>query len=38
LKETEILSVEQQNGLETVIGGGNPAQADQHFATALELE
>ena len=30
--------MEQQNGLETVIGGGNPAQADQHFATALELE
>ena len=28
----------QQDGLETVIGGGNPAQADKHYEQALELE
>lgn len=30
--------VEQQNTLETVIGGGNPAQADSHYEAALEQE
>ncbi|MEE2912418.1 MAG: DNA-directed RNA polymerase subunit alpha C-terminal domain-containing protein [Planctomycetota bacterium] len=30
--------MEQQNTLETVIGGGNPGQADRHYATALEHE
>jgi len=30
--------VEQQNGLETVIGGGNPEQADAHFNAAVEFE
>lgn len=30
--------MEHQIGLETVIGGGNPAQADTHFETAKELE
>jgi len=30
--------VEQQNGLETVIGGGNPEQADAHFKAAVEFE
>ncbi|MDP7006072.1 MAG: DNA-directed RNA polymerase subunit alpha C-terminal domain-containing protein [Phycisphaerales bacterium] len=28
----------QQNGLETVIGGGNPEQADRHYELALEHE
>lgn len=30
--------MEQQNGLETVIGGGNPEQADAHFKAAVEFE
>jgi len=30
--------VEHQIGLETVIGGGNPAQADRHFEAAVEHE
>lgn len=30
--------MEQQIGLETVIGGGNPAQAEKHFEAATELE
>jgi len=30
--------VEQQDTLETVIGGGNPEQADRHYAAALEHE
>lgn len=30
--------MEQQSGLETVIGGGNPAQADRHYEAALEHE
>jgi len=30
--------VEQQNSLETVIGGGNPEQADMHYAAAREQE
>jgi len=30
--------VEHQIGLETVIGGGNPAQADKHFEAAVEHE
>jgi DNA-directed RNA polymerase subunit alpha len=30
--------VEQQIGLETVIGGGNPAQAEKHFEAATEFE
>lgn len=30
--------MEQQNGLETVIGGGNPEQADAHFNAAVEFE
>jgi DNA-directed RNA polymerase subunit alpha len=30
--------VNQQNGLETVIGGGNPEQADRHYELALEHE
>ncbi|MBC8309800.1 MAG: DNA-directed RNA polymerase subunit alpha [Planctomycetes bacterium] len=28
----------QQNGLETVIGSGNPAQADNHYEAAIEHE
>ena len=30
--------MEQQDTLETVIGGGNPEQADRHYAAALEHE
>lgn len=30
--------MEHQIGLETVIGGGNPAQADKHFEAAVEHE
>lgn len=30
--------MEHQIGLETVIGGGNPAQADRHFEAAVEHE
>ena len=30
--------VNQQNGLETVIGGGNPEQADRHFGAAQAFE
>ena len=30
--------MEQQIGLETVIGGGNPAQAEKHFEAATEFE
>jgi DNA-directed RNA polymerase subunit alpha len=30
--------VEQQDTLETVIGGGNPEQADRHYAAALDHE
>ena len=28
----------QQDGLETVIGSGNPAQADKHYEAAIEHE
>jgi DNA-directed RNA polymerase subunit alpha len=30
--------VNQQDGLETVIGSGNPAQADKHYEVAIEHE
>ena len=30
--------VNQEHALETVIGGGNPAQADSHYEAALEQE
>ncbi len=30
--------MEQQDALETVIGGGNPEQADRHYVAALEHE
>lgn len=36
--ENLIVNTEQQVGLETVIGGGSPAQAQNHYETALELE
>ena len=30
--------MEQHSGLETVIGGGNPEQADVHFNASIEFE